>query len=65
MRRVSRMPNPPTTSQTTIARHEQVRRGAYEIYEQRGREDGHETRRLAISRIGDSRPVHKEKNHGS
>jgi Protein of unknown function (DUF2934) len=36
MRRVSRMP------QSSVARQEQVRCGAYEIYEQRGREDGHE-----------------------
>lgn len=31
---------------------EQVHRRAYELYEQRGREDGHELGRLAASRIG-------------
>jgi uncharacterized protein len=36
MKRVSTMP------QSSIARREQVRCRAYEIYEQRGREDGHE-----------------------
>jgi len=45
MKRISTMPNPPTASQTTesgVEFQEQVRCRAYEIYEQRGRGDGHE-----------------------
>jgi len=45
MKRVSTMPHPPRAGQTTAsspARQEQVRCRAYEIYEQRGREDGHD-----------------------
>jgi uncharacterized protein len=45
MKRVSTMPHPPGAGQTTDsspARQEQVRCRAYEIYEQRGREDGHD-----------------------
>ena len=45
MKRVSTMPHPPRAGQTTDSspsRQEQVRGRAYEIYEQRGREDGYD-----------------------
>jgi hypothetical protein len=45
MKRISTIPNPPTAPQTTESSTdltEQVRCRAYELYEQRGREDGHE-----------------------
>lgn len=44
-KRISTLPNSPTAPQTTESSTdvtEQVRYRAYELYEQRGREDGHE-----------------------
>ncbi len=43
---MQRTPTTPTTHQTTKYTgelQEQIRRRAYELYEQRGRDDGHET----------------------
>jgi Protein of unknown function (DUF2934) len=46
MKPMTTIPSPPsTTHQTTesiIDLQEQIRRRAYELYEQRGRDDGHE-----------------------
>jgi Protein of unknown function (DUF2934) len=45
MKLISTEPNPPTVTQTTESTaklQEQVRCRAYEIYEQRGREEGHD-----------------------
>ena len=45
MKRISTIPNPPTAPQTTKSKADlpdQVRCRAYELYEQRGREGGHE-----------------------
>ena len=45
MKRISAIPNPPTapqTSESSADLTEQVRSRAYELYERRGREDGHE-----------------------
>lgn len=45
MKRTSTMPTPVMTTQTIesiVEIQEQVRRRAYELYEQRGREDGHD-----------------------
>jgi hypothetical protein len=39
------LPNPPTSTlenETTEQTQEQIRRRAYELYQERGREDGHE-----------------------
>jgi len=42
-------------TESTVELQEKVRRRAYELYENRGREDGHGRRRLAASRVGGSR----------
>jgi len=46
MKPISAVPTPPRkptqTSESSIDRQEKVRRRAYELYEQRGREDGHD-----------------------
>jgi hypothetical protein len=45
MKRISTMSEPPMqpkTTESSVALQEQIRCRAYEIYEQRGRKDGHD-----------------------
>jgi hypothetical protein len=68
MKRVSTMRRPPRASQTndsSSVRQEQVPGRVYEIYEQRGKENGHDLDDWLRAESEITQQFRRRKNHGS